>query len=145
MYETIVVGTDGSPTASEAVRVAGSLAKLCGATVHVVTAYRPVSEMFFHPEFATLPAEFHDQIDPAGGALQAAEHAAAKLPEDVRGAPSARAGSAADVLCDAATELGADLIVVGNRGMTGARRLLGSVPNSVAHHAPCAVLIVPTN
>jgi nucleotide-binding universal stress UspA family protein len=38
----------------------------------------------------------------------------------------------------------AELIVVGNRGMTGARRLLGSVPNSVAHRAPCSVLIVHT-
>ena len=57
----------------------------------------------------------------------------------------ARAGTAADVILDVAEELDADLIVVGNKGMTGTRRfLLGSVPNRVAHHASCNVLIVRT-
>ena len=55
----------------------------------------------------------------------------------------AESGHAA--LCDVADVIGADLIVVGNRGMTGARRFLGSVPNSVAHRAPCSVLIVHTD
>ena len=145
MYKTIVVGTDGSPTAAEAVRVAGQMAQLCGASVHVVTAYRPTSELFFHPEFAALPSDVHEQIDPAGGAQQTAAHALEAMPKDVTTGSHARPGSAADVLCDMASEVGADLIIVGNRGMTGARRLLGSVPNSVAHHAPCAVLIVPTS
>lgn len=144
MYKNIVVGTDGSPTASAAVRIAGQLAELCGATVHVVTAYRPTSELFFHPEFASLPAEVHEQLDPAGGAIQTAEHGVGILPTGVKGEASARPGPAADVLCDVANEANADLIVVGNRGMTGARRMLGSVPNSVTHHANCAVLIVPT-
>ena len=46
---------------------------------------------------------------------------------------------------DVAEEQGAELIVVGNKGMTGAKRfLLGSVPNKVSHHAPCSVLIVRT-
>jgi nucleotide-binding universal stress UspA family protein len=50
------------------------------------------------------------------------------------------------VLISTAEEVGADLIVVGNRGMGGvARFLLGSVPNRVAHHAPCAVLIAHTS
>ena len=52
-------------------------------------------------------------------------------------------GAASAILGIAESE-DADLIVVGNRGMTGARRVLGSVPNSVAHGARCAVLIVPT-
>jgi nucleotide-binding universal stress UspA family protein len=47
-------------------------------------------------------------------------------------------------LCDVAANVRADLIVVGSRGMTGARRVLGSVPNSVAHNATCSVLIVQT-
>jgi nucleotide-binding universal stress UspA family protein len=56
-----------------------------------------------------------------------------------------REGDPADAIIDAAEEEGADLIVVGNRGMQGAKRfLLGSVPNRVAHHAPCSVLIVHT-
>ena len=52
-------------------------------------------------------------------------------------------GDAADAILDVAEEQGSDLIVVGNKGMTGATRfLLGSVPNKVSHHAPCSVLIV---
>ena len=54
-------------------------------------------------------------------------------------------GDAADAILDVAEEQAADLIVVGNKGMTGAKRfLLGSVPNKVSHHAPCSVLIVRT-
>ena len=57
----------------------------------------------------------------------------------------AREGDAADAILDVAEELGADLIVVGNKGMTGADRfLLGSVPNTVTHHAPCSVLVIRT-
>jgi nucleotide-binding universal stress UspA family protein len=57
----------------------------------------------------------------------------------------ARQGDAADAILDVAEEQGAELIVVGNKGMTGAKRfLLGSVPNKVSHHAPCSVLIVRT-
>ena len=54
-------------------------------------------------------------------------------------------GDPASVIIDVAEELGADLVVVGNKGMHGPRRLsLANVPNKVAHHAPCAVLIVKT-
>ena len=55
----------------------------------------------------------------------------------------AREGDPADAILDVAEERNADLIVVGNKGMTGAKRfLLGSVPNKVSHHAPCCVLII---
>ena len=57
----------------------------------------------------------------------------------------ARQGDPADAILDVAEEQGADLIVVGNKGMTGAKRfLLGSVPNKISHHAPCSVLIIRT-
>jgi nucleotide-binding universal stress UspA family protein len=57
----------------------------------------------------------------------------------------AREGDPADAIIDVADETGADVIVVGNKGMTGARRfLLGSVPNKISHHAPCSVYIVRT-
>ena len=57
----------------------------------------------------------------------------------------AREGDPADAILDVAEEQGADLIVVGNKGMTGAKRfLLGSVPNKVSHHAPCSVMIIRT-
>ena len=57
----------------------------------------------------------------------------------------AEIGSAAEVLCQVAETVDADLIVVGSRGMKGGRRFLGSVPNSVSHHAGCSVLIVNTD
>ena len=57
----------------------------------------------------------------------------------------ARQGDPADAILDVAEEQSADLIIVGNKGMTGAKRfLLGSVPNKVSHHAPCSVLIIRT-
>jgi nucleotide-binding universal stress UspA family protein len=57
----------------------------------------------------------------------------------------ARVGDAADAILDVAEEHKCDLIVVGNKGMTGAKRfLLGSVPNKVSNHAPCSVLIIRT-
>ena len=61
------------------------------------------------------------------------------------GSDTAREGEPADAILDVAEEINADLIVVGNKGMTGARRfLLGSVPNKVSHHAPSSVIIVRT-
>ena len=57
----------------------------------------------------------------------------------------AREGDPADAILDVAEERDAGLIVVGNKGMTGAKRfLLGSVPNKVSHHAPCSVMIIRT-
>ena len=53
-------------------------------------------------------------------------------------------GDPADALMSVAADEEAEMIVVGNRGMSGARRMLGSVPNRVSHHARCGVLIVPT-
>jgi nucleotide-binding universal stress UspA family protein len=54
-------------------------------------------------------------------------------------------GSPADVVIRVAEQEGADLIVVGNKGMSGVKRVLGSVPNSIAHGAHCSVLIVDTH
>ena len=74
---------------------------------------------------------------------EAAEGAARRRACDVK--THAREGDPADAILDVAEEQGADLIVVGNKGMTGAKRfLLGSVPNKVSHHAPCTVMIIRT-
>jgi nucleotide-binding universal stress UspA family protein len=55
------------------------------------------------------------------------------------------AGDPSDVLVSVVQLVDADLLVVGNRGMTGMKRfVLGSVPNKISHHAPCSVLIVDT-
>ncbi len=145
MFKTIVVGTDGSPSADDAVQKAGELAALCGATLHVITAYRPVNEIMVHPEFAALPIDVQSMLKPDEDARTVADTAAAGLrARGVDARPHTKAGHPADVLVDAAEALSADLVVVGSRGMTGARRVLGSVPNSVSHHAPCTVMIVST-
>lgn len=144
MYERIVVGTDGSPTAFEAVKQAATLAKQCGAVLHIVTAFRPISALMTNPEFATVSAAAYADLDPGKGAAEVTGKTAEALGGDVAIEQHQIAGSAADALCDLAEKVNADLIVVGSRGMTGARRMLGSVPNSVAHNASCSVLIVQT-
>lgn len=145
MFTTIVVGTDGSATADDAVTKAGQLAKLTGAALHIVTAFRPVTELVVNPEFAALPVDVQSLVDPHADAQQIAGAAVARLAaKGVEASAHARVGGAADALIGAAEDLKADLIVVGSRGMAGARRMLGSVPNSVSHHAPCTVMIVST-
>src|ERR671918_1153538 len=56
----------------------------------------------------------------------------------------AREGDPVEVILGVAAEEGADVIVVGNRGMTG-KRVLGGIPDKVTHHAPCHVLVADTN
>jgi nucleotide-binding universal stress UspA family protein len=76
--------------------------------------------------------------------LAAAEEQLKEAAVDV--AVFARQGDPADAILDVAEEQDADLIIVGNKGMTGAKRfLLGSVPNKVSHHAPCSVMIIRTS
>jgi nucleotide-binding universal stress UspA family protein len=147
MYGTIVVGTDGSETAQEAVSQAAELAKTVGATVLLVSAYEPVSETRLRQERTEVPEDVSWMVNPRED-VQAvldgeAERIKAAGVENVD--TFAREGDPADAILDVAEEKGADLIVVGNKGMTGARRfLLGSVPNKVSHHAPCNVMIVRT-
>jgi nucleotide-binding universal stress UspA family protein len=89
--------------------------------------------------------------DAGGGGLhseaakQIAVKAAATWGEGLSVEGHAVAGNAADAILEAAQTIGADLVVVGSKGMHGARRVLGSVPNSVAHGANCSVLIVKTD
>ncbi|MBV9292727.1 MAG: universal stress protein [Frankiales bacterium] len=149
MYRTIVVGTDGSSSAENAVDVAGELGRLCGAQVHVVTAYRPVRSAVLAGVGAmggsvAAPAWLGD--DERVAAEEVVRRAGERLARTgVSANPVARLGEPADALLSLAEELGADLLVVGNRGMTGVRRyLLGSVADRVAHHAPCSVHIVHT-
>jgi nucleotide-binding universal stress UspA family protein len=142
MFSSIVVGTDGSPSALAAVQKAAELAKLCGAQLHVVTAYRPIAELVFNPE--ALPVDIGSLVSPEKDAAQICEEAAAKAAEGVKVTTHACPGNPADALIEVAEREKADVIIVGNRGMRGKRRILGSVPNSVAHHAPCTVMIVST-
>ncbi len=142
MFSTIVVGTDGSDTAASAVSAAADLARSHQAALHLVTAYRVRSGGVAVPMAGAAAAD-----SGVGGAISQ------KVAEDMLAGVAGEfgdivvhthvaAGDAADVLVQVAADAGADLIVVGSKGMH--RKVLGSVPNSVAHNAPCDVLIVKT-
>ncbi len=146
MFRSIVVGTDGSDTAGQAVRQAADLAKALGATVELVSAYEPVPSQRLREERRDAPEDLQWAINPredVDATLEAAADIVREQGVVVNVYP--RQGDPADAILDVAEEREADLIVVGNKGMTGAKRfLLGSVPNKVSHHAPCSVLIIRT-
>ncbi len=146
MFTRIVVGTDGSETAGEAVRQAVDLAKLTGAELSIVSAYSPVSERRVRDTQDAAPTDVQYELGPreeVNLVLDAAAAAARKDGIEVQTHPVE--GDPAEAILTVAEDTKADLIVVGNKGMTGARRfLLGSVPNNVSHHAPCSVIIVRT-
>jgi nucleotide-binding universal stress UspA family protein len=146
MFGSIVVGTDGSTTAQEAVRQAIELARTVDATIHLVSAYEPVSESRLTHERQQVPEDAQWMVNAREDVDAALKEAAAPLEEEGLSVERyAREGDPADAILDVAEETKADLIVVGNKGMTGAKRfLLGSVPNKVSHHAPCSVLIIRT-
>jgi nucleotide-binding universal stress UspA family protein len=144
MYKAIVVGTDGSDRAGEAVDKALALAQMVNARLHVVHAVRP----------AVIGTEFVDQ---AGAVVSqqdmrergdriCAEIVAKAEGEGVVAEAHSVDGDPADALVKVAEAVDADLVVLGNRGMSGVKRfLLGSVPNKVSHRCPCSVLIVNTD
>jgi len=144
MYSVIVVGTDGSNRAGVAVREAFALAKVTGAKVHAVHAVHPVAATGFSdvPGSAqAASADLRDHADRVGTQL---------LAEAERQGVAAEVhnpdGDPADALISIAEAVDADLVVVGNRGMTGVKRfVLGSVPNKVSHQCPCSLLIVDTD
>jgi nucleotide-binding universal stress UspA family protein len=146
MFSSMVVGTDGSETAREAVRQATELAKSVGATIHLVSAYEPVPEGRLRDERAQVPDDLQWMVNPREDVTVTLEQAGEEIKgQGVEIETHAREGDPADAILDVAEEQGADLIVVGNKGMTGAKRfLLGSVPNKVSHHAPCSVMIIRT-
>ena len=146
MFSSIVVGTDGSQTAGEAVRQAVALAAQLGARIHIVSAYEPVPAARLHEESRQVPEDLQWMVKPREDVDATLRQAAERGEEaGVETEVYARQGDPADAILDVAEEQGADLIVVGNKGMTGAKRfLLGSVPNKVSHHAPCSVLIIRT-
>jgi nucleotide-binding universal stress UspA family protein len=146
MFGSIVVGTDGSDTAKEAVRQATELAKVTGSTLDIVSAYEPVSSARLREEAQQVPKDLEWMVNPREDVDATLETAGEQVKEaGVEVQTFAREGDPADAILDVAEERNAGLIVVGNKGMTGAKRfLLGSVPNKVSHHAPCSVLIIRT-
>jgi nucleotide-binding universal stress UspA family protein len=147
MFKSIVVGTDGSETARKAVQEAIGLAKAVGASIELVSAFEPIPSQRLGHEAREVPQDVQWMVNPredVDATLRDAGEAVGQAGVAVR--TYAREGDPADAILDVAEERGADLIVVGNKGMTGAKRfLLGSVPNKVSHHAPCSVLIIRTS
>jgi nucleotide-binding universal stress UspA family protein len=147
MIRSIVVGTDGSETATKAVREAAELAAKLDAGMEIVSAYEPVATQRLKEEARQVPDDIQWMVSPREDVEVTLKEASAMAEglgvKNVK--CHAREGDPADAILDVAEEQGSDLIVVGNKGMTGAKRfLLGSVPNKVSHHAPCSVLIIRT-
>lgn len=141
---SIIVGTDGSNRAELAVDRAGELARLLGVKLHIVSCYGNGQD-----GVSTAAAGFRVVGNDQEVARTRAQHCVDRAQQRL-----ARIGvetethvwpdEPADALVQIADEQGAQMIVVGNRGMTGTRRVLGSVPNRVSHHAHCDVLIATT-
>ena len=147
MFSRIVVGTDGSSTAKGAVALAVGLAKDYGATLHLVNAYRDSNAAASITAAAGTAgaASLTSTYESRAWAESILETAAAELRGDgVHLELHSVPGPAADAIVGVAQTVDADVIVVGSRGMKGARRVLGSVPNSVAHGAPCTVIVAKT-
>jgi nucleotide-binding universal stress UspA family protein len=146
MFGSIVVGTDGSDTASEAVKQATELANAVGAKIHLVSAFEPIGNQRLREEQQQVPEDMSWMVNQREDVDATLREAAEQIKEaGVEVETYARQGDPADAILDVAEEKNADLIVVGNKGMSGAKRfLLGSVPNKVSHHAPCSVMIIRT-
>lgn len=146
MFKRIVVGTDGSDTAKQAVQKAAGMASKLGAELHILSAYEPVPKAKLREEAKDVPPDMEWMINPreeVDAILKDAVGSVENLGVEV--VKVEREGNAADVILDYAEESKASLIVVGNKGMTGAKRfLLGSVPNKVSHQSPCDLMIVHT-
>jgi nucleotide-binding universal stress UspA family protein len=133
---TVAVGTDGSATAAEAVRVATETARRFDAKLVLISACdnSRAGRGSVELQWANNPASRVHEI-------------LARAQEDVRKAgleceTRVEEGDPAKVIVRLAEECGADLLVIGNKGMQ--RRMLGSVPNAVSHTAPCSVMVVKT-
>ena len=133
MIKTVAVGTDGSETAAKAVSEAIELAERFGASLLVLSAFDGRSGGS-SGEWQSNAAEHAERI------LADVEESAAERGIECRSAMEE--GDPGDVLVRLAERHGADLLVVGNKGME--RRVLGSVPNTVTHKASCSVLVVKT-
>lgn len=140
MFTKIVVGTDGSGTASLAVQQAGELAIALHAEIHVVTVYAGAVRPALDEDVsrAAVANASREVLDRASSQLRSAGVATVhEHPAD---------GDPAEAILEVAEEVGADLIVVGNKGVSGIRRfLLGSVAQKVVQHAPCGVLVARTH
>jgi nucleotide-binding universal stress UspA family protein len=141
MIATVAVGTDGSATAAEAVGVGAEIARRFGAELVLLSAFKESGQAPIGHE------SFSEEVQWAFSPSARVREVLARAEEDLRRdgldcRALADEGDPADVLVRLAEECGADVLVIGNKGMH--RRVLGSVPNTVTHNAPCSVLVVKT-
>ena len=143
MIKTVAVGTDGSDTAAKAVDFAIDLAERYEAEIVFISAYKAASEERRQRESRDAPEDVQwqfsasEDVDPA---LRDAEESAKE--RGLKAKSEAREGEPSKVLVELAEKHNADVLVIGNKGMQ--RKVLGSVPNTVSHKAPCSVVIVKT-
>lgn len=138
MFSTVAVGLDGSATAAQAVDAAAELARRFDADLVLITAYRS-RDGRPHPQ----EGEGGWDDNPAARQAELVARTARRLRDDgLRVRSLEGEGSPGEVLVDIASDAGADVIVVGSKGME--HRVLGSVPNHVTHKADCSVLVVKT-
>ena len=144
MYDNIVVGTDGSVGATKAVAHAAALAAATGAHLHIAMA-TPSIPVLVAPDMMIATGDWANASEQATAvALQTAAEIATGAGAEAT--THQCSGDPADALLSLCDELRADLLVIGSRGMHGARRfLLGSVSSRCAHHADRSVLIVHTD
>jgi nucleotide-binding universal stress UspA family protein len=143
MFKVIVVGTDGSGSATGAVKSAAELAAQFGAELHLVSGYKPVSGMHVTGAGSGIEGwEIHSS-DHVESVLHDAQDIVRR--HKIKTEIHPESGDPAKAIVRVAKKVEADLIVVGNKGMKGVKRfVLGSVPNDVAHNAPCSVMVLKT-
>jgi nucleotide-binding universal stress UspA family protein len=137
MVTKVAVGTDGSATAAEAVKVATEVARRFGAEVILLGVYKD----------AAAPSGEEPELEWASSPAARLREILARIEEELRRDGLAcrtltDEGDPGEVLVQLAEACEADLLVIGNKGMH--RRVLGSVPNTVTHRAPCSVFVVKT-
>ncbi len=138
MISTVAVGTDGSATAAEAVKEAAEIARRFDAKLVLLSAFQESRS-----KGAAEDVELQWTWNPSARTRAILERTEAELNRDgIECETRADEGDPADVLVRLAGECGADLLVIGNKGMK--RRVLGSVPKTVTHNADCSVLVVKT-
>ena len=140
MISTVAVGTDGSATAEEAVREAAEIARRFGAKLVLLSAFQ---DSRGSPSGAAEDIELHWASNSSARVRSILDQIEADLGQNgIECDTLADDGDPAEVLVRLAEECGADLLVIGNKGMK--RRVLGSVPKSVTQNADCSVMVIKT-
>src|SRR5262245_1977308 len=139
MISTVAVGTDGSDTAEEAVKQAAELARRFEAKLVLLSAFPGSRDSGADGDDVELQSATSSRAR-VGTILERSEEVLREA--GIECETRSDEGDPADVLVRLASECGADLLVIGNKGMK--RRVLGSVPNTVTHKADCTVMVVKT-